>query len=286
MARSWAGEGTALIKQLYRFRSIEKLLDEKYKELENQEIYFAAPEELNDPMEGFRDVFWKGDEIVWRNLFKHYLLCLNTAWCLWATCREEEPFGWEHIPIYHSENISEPPQQKDISDEICQQFLNKDEISHCIEILAGQALPIRRSELAVYLRNIHLFAISIIHDCYRRRAEAPKPKPELADSISKSLDAAKAVISVRSKFVAAHPDAAKLEAFFTAHRQMDNQLDFINRYNGTFDGTQKNRNFVMLDFPDEYVRQIDNLVYPNWYTACFMLECENASVWGSCGPAT
>jgi hypothetical protein len=26
-------------------------------------------------MEGFKDMFWLGDKIVWMNLLKHYLLC-------------------------------------------------------------------------------------------------------------------------------------------------------------------------------------------------------------------
>ena len=64
---------------MYRFRSIENLLG-KNKELESQEIYFAAQEQLNDPMEGFLDIFWKGDKIVWDNLLKHYLMCLETLY--------------------------------------------------------------------------------------------------------------------------------------------------------------------------------------------------------------
>ena len=56
----------------YRFRSTTALLGEK-KELENQEIYFASIDELNDPMEGKPDLVFKGDRIVWENLFKHYL---------------------------------------------------------------------------------------------------------------------------------------------------------------------------------------------------------------------
>jgi hypothetical protein len=30
----------------------------KHQELENQEIYFSSLEGLNDPMEGFIDLFW------------------------------------------------------------------------------------------------------------------------------------------------------------------------------------------------------------------------------------
>jgi hypothetical protein len=46
---------------------------EDFRELENQEIYFASPQKLNDPMEGFKDIFWRGDEIIWANLLRHYL---------------------------------------------------------------------------------------------------------------------------------------------------------------------------------------------------------------------
>jgi hypothetical protein len=47
-----------------------------FNELEKQEIFFAAPESLNDPVEGYLDIFWSGDKIVWTNLFKNYLICL------------------------------------------------------------------------------------------------------------------------------------------------------------------------------------------------------------------
>jgi len=58
---------------VYRFRSTDALLG-AHRELENQEIYFSPPQVLNDPMEGFKDVVWRGDQIVWANLVKHYLL--------------------------------------------------------------------------------------------------------------------------------------------------------------------------------------------------------------------
>lgn len=55
----------------YRYRPIKAVLDE-FHELENQEIYFSITDELNDPMEGFKDLFWSGDEIVLRNFLNHY----------------------------------------------------------------------------------------------------------------------------------------------------------------------------------------------------------------------
>ena len=58
----------SLIK-VYRFRSIDRLLGED-QELEKETIYFASADQLNDPMEGFRDIVWSGDKIVWTNFFQ------------------------------------------------------------------------------------------------------------------------------------------------------------------------------------------------------------------------
>ena len=68
-------KGESKIMEVYRFRSIEALLCE-YQELENKTIYFASPDQLNDPMEGYRDIVWRGDKIVWTNFFKNYVFCL------------------------------------------------------------------------------------------------------------------------------------------------------------------------------------------------------------------
>jgi len=48
---------------VYRFRSIDALLGERA-ELAKQEIFFASRKQLNDPVEGYKDLFWKGDVIA------------------------------------------------------------------------------------------------------------------------------------------------------------------------------------------------------------------------------
>ena len=63
---------------IYRFRSCDffnpdgSLNPESHlkSELENSEIYFSPFKDLNDPMEGFKDVYFQGDAIIWKNFFK------------------------------------------------------------------------------------------------------------------------------------------------------------------------------------------------------------------------
>ena len=49
--------------KFYRFRSIKKFLAPCFHELERQTAFFASLDDLNDPMEGFRDLVWSGDHI-------------------------------------------------------------------------------------------------------------------------------------------------------------------------------------------------------------------------------
>ena len=67
-----------MAEHIYRFRPTAALLS-GFQELDKQEIYFAPSRQLNDPLEGYKDLFWQGDDIVWRNFLRHYVLCLLQA---------------------------------------------------------------------------------------------------------------------------------------------------------------------------------------------------------------
>lgn len=80
---------------IFRFRSAKALLDDDddnggFQELENQTIYFAKPEQLNDPMEGLSDAFWDGDDVLWENFFKHYALALISYALKWLLHEPDE----------------------------------------------------------------------------------------------------------------------------------------------------------------------------------------------------
>ena len=90
---------------LYRFRTLKRVLDQK--ELENQEIYFSSPKELNDPIESFINLFWKGDKIAWTGLFKHYIIILEQ----WKTSAliDNDIFLSDKSQLFH--NVNQLPTQ-------------------------------------------------------------------------------------------------------------------------------------------------------------------------------
>ena len=56
---------------MYRYRSMESII--KFKEIENQEIFFSEIKNLNDPMEGYFVPFYKGDVSHWQMFFEKYI---------------------------------------------------------------------------------------------------------------------------------------------------------------------------------------------------------------------
>ncbi|HHQ4698336.1 TPA: hypothetical protein ACSP2Q_000989, partial [Aeromonas veronii] len=89
-------------KQFYRFRPISRLLSDHIEngELQNQEIFFAHPSQLNDPVEGYRDIIWSGDHIVWENLFRHYVYTLHHSIIKFLIFGKEVTLTENDIPVH------------------------------------------------------------------------------------------------------------------------------------------------------------------------------------------
>jgi hypothetical protein len=259
------------------------LIGEEFKELESQSIYFAHPEELNDPMEGFRDVFWSGDFIAWKNLFKHYLLCLERLSCLLIIAGEEHPISKEDMPVFSGEDDFPTDKYRQLFSVICNKFFCSTIIKY-IDHLSKRSSPVRKDELFCHLSNIHFFAIETISSVYEDSGLiTPRKTKDLGaiKPIEKWIEAD--VFGLLEKSLEENDGEGKVDTYFSVQRQVHRDIDLINRYTETISLDTKNRNLVVIEFPEKYLEQIEKLVYPDWYAACFMSNCKNSSVWGHYG---
>ena len=46
---------------------------------------------------------------------------------------------------------------------------------------------------------------------------------------------------------------------------------------------EQNRQLLIFDFPQIYLEQVEQVLYPDWYVACFMKDYRNSSVWSHYG---
>jgi hypothetical protein len=153
---------------MYRFRTIENLLG-KHNELENQEIYFASPEELNDPMEGYKDVFWKGDKIVWENFIINYVKSVDHFFSLSVLYNEEKKIPDSEILVEPNRKKYGAPLHRNLIQDIIDEVLQHKLIRDLPDQLSQRAGSICHSELSTLLLSIHPFIISCIGEVYSKK---------------------------------------------------------------------------------------------------------------------
>lgn len=237
-------------KLFYRFRKTQNIFD--FNELENQEIYFASNKELNDPMEGFKNLVFNGDRIVWRNLFKHYLICLESMYQTYLICGETyAKFKIDLIPIFINFDDLETPKYKKLFKKIY--FETFEIYGHTIDKIATRTTSISKEELYKYLYPFHMIALEIIQRNYEAEGLIPKREDTLEIKNFVEQDTGKQIDAI--------------EAMIREH------------------GQEKMDKLFLLSFPKNYLRAIEKLTYPKNYVACFTGEdaINNSSVWGHYG---
>jgi hypothetical protein len=165
--------------KIYRFRSIDKVLSTEqldikdstgsllkgYEELEKQQIYFSPLCQLNDPMEGSKDIYWQGDEIVWKNFLIHYLICLEHVFTMYLIGGDDISLSAVDIPVFKKKSDFPTEQYSNLFSQICSKFFSNNKIKQYSNWLAARDKnPIRRNELLLYINSIHFFALKCIYD--------------------------------------------------------------------------------------------------------------------------
>jgi hypothetical protein len=266
----------------YRYRPIKAVLDE-FHELENQEIYFSTTDELNDPMEGFKDLLWHGDEIVWRNFLKHYILCvLQTAnYCL-SAADQFDPNILRNIVFWVPQELPEAP-IREIYQRVSAEFLEEPAVKTFLSLMAARTTPVRRSELTSYLRALYGFALQIVLQEFRERGLLPPQAPASAPPPRENLrrDAIAMMEGVTKITSAEYPPERISERLFAVNEAAVAQMTLINEYNFPNRDKHMPAAFLSCRLPVAYVAALDRLVHRDWYVACFTKTAENHSMWSA-----
>ncbi len=259
---------------LYRFRSAKALLpgnahDGYFDELQKQSIFFASPDALNDPMEDFKDIFWRGDEIAWRNFFNHFVLCLEYiqvgSMIVGIDRIIEEGIG-NHIPVFINKNDQPTPEKKELVDSILKLFNDDPTIQELIKTLGASTHKVRRNEIEWLLSLIYPHAHLCIRRIYTEKAllnqQAPSELQEFQDLSQTRLTQLSKYINAAKK----HDD--NLEEIFTV--LLTQISSFILAH-----GFERSH----LEFEKTYLKEIEKLIFPKWHTSCFVSQYHNPLMW-------
>lgn len=253
---------------MYRFRSIDSLIGRE--ELEKQQIYFSALDQLNDPLEGTRRYFWRGDLIVWTNFLRHFVLCLEHAVLLCSLTEPDQTFSHGDIPIYLSDKILPTEDYRKRIRKINDRFFSEKFVQAYLQFFVSRSEKIYMEELYIHLKFILQAALKAISDQNVESGIPPIMSRTLADH--EALFDAWNKLESHSK-LQVHADDIR-ETLHNVMKQLDAQL------HQEFKEPPKFRS-LYVDFPQMYLDSVTKLTYPDAYVACFMDDCSNSAVWGT-----
>ncbi|MCY4414720.1 MAG: DUF2971 domain-containing protein [Chloroflexi bacterium] len=263
----------------YRFRSVEQLLGE-YSELENQTIFFASLEDLNDPMEGFRDIVWSGDRIVWLNLFKDYINCLFWGHHYVVVAGPKFPY---ELPVRQAWtwNCAPSPQASDRLIAIWERAQDELQLRQFATSLEELGRKVRKDELVHFLKTINLSVSMMILESFFDNNMLQRPdgydhafetQPLTVPSLPEGTDDA----PLDAVYEVIH---ASLSVYSASNVLL---LDHVNDFDEN-DVLQRNWDRLRFDFPEIYVGELSHLIQPNWYVACFTKTPHSSSMWSHYG---
>lgn len=263
----------------YRFRSAERLLGReacgdtsaRQGELEELTIYFASPQELNDPLEGHRETYFQGDTILWKNLIKHYtLLLMTSAISFYNNDEDSDTLRVNLKPEHCSDNAQK------ILELVLGMIFSSPAISSYINTLGESNKKISRLELSVHLATLHQAILAYILHYLSEHFDIPD-----VDLHTRKLNNFIQFISIRCSEISSEDPNSDIESYKEMLSKINQQ--FLRGSVARTKSLNKRALDLFIKFPEKFSQQIDYLIYPRWYVACFMKNCSNPAIWASYG---
>ncbi len=253
----------------YRIRSIPRILGDS-QELERQQIYFARPDELNDPTEGLAYVVWRGDHIAWRNFFAHYVHCLYTM-CICT--KEETDLQPSQIPVL--DPLANLPSQYTtrVSDIVSAVFDNL-RLDEFVNARLTYQRTVRIDEVIFLLKYVHSRALVDIRNAHRDPND--RADRNRVTSLASQLDLSTLIHETDGVTEASLELTWRDTMRYSAARDLARKCELQ-------EPSDAASRLLVFDFPSRYLKEMERLLRPEWYVACFMDSYHNSSAWGHYG---
>lgn len=265
---------------IYRFRSMDNLIHQ-YSELEEQELVLSSPRYFNDPLEGYQDVFWEGDEVLWKNLLRHYLLNLHRAAIICALSDDDETLDEYAIDPKLTRDDLPTDEYRQQFDSICQSFFEERGFGRISSSLASLPKPLKRNNLQQVLSVIHRSALESVLERMRTSGMIPEwPKVTNSgdsETVEDLLEALSAAMDDGDEelFESMSSQLGPLKSHMYLQQAVQTGLEQLELH-------YKKYHLLYESFPGRYIREITNsLIHTNWHTLCFAKECASPPMWAT-----
>ena len=265
--------------EAYRFRSAKRLLG-KSQELKRQTIYLASGAELNDPVEAMRDMVWRGDRIVWVNLFKNYVYCVQRAYFDLRVAGPDLDFEKHGIAVEGRWDQPETSQMGELFSEIWVRVSEDCYVTNLADQIGGMERDIRLHELLNYLYTVHLRALACVHITYGERGIAPAPNEAVLVETTTRWPFPVAKFESLMSQIDLDEDVHEPVHGIIPHILASRFL--VDRYRRLKDSGKPMsvaQRQMVYEIPALYLKQLPQLLGPKWYAASFCKTYHSPATW-------
>lgn len=256
-------------------------------ELDNSAFYFAEPAELNDPIEGYVKLFWRGDKPAWEGLLKNFICnlfyVLQTHLLMSGRfySAEQENFLSDlrsKSLLLNFHQFVDSPLSK-IFEELNEEFLSDKLTQEVIDFYGDDKIKCYGCEMEFIFRTLIDTAFII---CVRKcktlgliRDDFNEKFFDVAYEISFS-DLHNVSDAVRKQKIqeVENLNCDMMESGLLSlklnHRSPDMRYKF-----------KQQMLWLRFIFPRTYVDRLKEIMYPNGYVVCFSDTPTNSAMWGN-----
>lgn len=270
--------------KLYRYRSIESAL----LELDNGSFYFAAPTELNDPIEGYLKIFWQSDAPAWQGLLKNFVCSLfynlQTHLLMYGRVYPAAQENFlnnlqNKILLSDTRQFDRSPLSR-IFTELGENFLETSAVQAIVDFYGNGAIKCYGRELEFILRTVTdeacRLCVGKCKDLSLIRADFDENFFDVEYEIS--FDELKHVSDAERKHRI--DEIENLNCDLMESGLLALKLNRRSSVDTEFDLKQRLL-WLRFIFPRMYVEQLKEMMYPNGYVVCFSDTPTNSAMWGN-----
>ena len=268
-------------KLFYKFRSINALLDVN-NELEDEYIYLSPAKDLNDPLEGYTDIMFYGDRILWTNFFKNYLFSLFMFFSLVYLAGDTQEFSESKIHPAFDSHLKEIDSLKGKPYKIaCDEILSNKCILSLINHLSTRENGVSKDELYAYLLSLHLYFLNIFRKVHIENNLMEGNYKKIIEKLDKLHKDQQNLLKLIDFLNKNNNDAFKIvKKMLQFTNEMIEIHSSIQKLNDTNESIAKKNHYLLMEFPKIYLNNLHEVMFSSPYISCFSEKCDDLSMWG------
>lgn len=269
------------VKLFYRYRSMNALLD-GYNELEDEYIYFTPAKDLNDPLEGYLDIDFKGDKIIWTNFFKNYISSLFVFRELVCLTDNSKELNEDDIHVYFDSVKKEFLSIQGKSYQMaCDEILSNKCVDYLICYFSTRELPISKNELYSCLLSLHPYILDIFTKIDIQKGMEIADKVALYERLNLYQEEQNKFIKMLE--IAQNAGDKGFEALNILLQFLNKNLEsmiYAKNLNSSNNNIANKNYNLLVGYPKIYLNKLYEIIYPRPYIACFSETYKDLSMWG------